>query len=113
MIKQLPNKPQHYLGELENCHWIEGTKDDIIYGYVAIKQADETANIHMEIIKWSHNIMREALIDWENVKGLCKHLGIKTIFVPGQQEIDSTWTKFVKLFGFSDIEQILIAKQEI
>ena len=113
MVKYLSNKPWHHLGDLENCYWLELAKTGKVYAYVAIKQADETANIHVEVVEWSHNIMKEALEDWQTVKRYCKQLGIKTIFVPGQKTLSSTWPRFVKLFGFSSVERILIAKQEI
>ena len=102
--------------DLGEFYWIEAYDKDGAYAYVAIDfRVEKTAIIHLEVLKFSHRILKSLVADWEGIKHICKQNDVKTVAAArtGTIEEHRTWVKFIRWFGFIDVKQIVNAIQEI
>lgn len=102
-----------------NCdafYYIKGFDNNGVYAYMAIDfRLKKSAILHLEVIRFSHEILKQLIGDWEGIKQILKENEVKTIAATrlGTTEEHKTWLKFIRWFGFNDIKQQVTAIQEI
>lgn len=113
MVIKLVEKPEGQLKDVnDKCIYFEFTYKDNPYAYFAFQLFDESAIIHNDVVKWNHNIAKQAQIDFKYVLGFLKAIGMKKVIAlyPG---IDKKWIKFIKMFGFPEPEHLLSSTKEL
>ena len=114
MVKRLENKPEGYFKEgLDNFMWFGLYYKKEVYGYAAIEIMGTFASVHTEMVRWSHHVARTMKIDWEEIKFICKFLGVIEMIASNNDVNDKRWRKFIRLFGFPEPKPILVSRQEI
>jgi hypothetical protein len=115
MVKRLSKRPDGYFIDAHNDKflWFELSYKKKPYAYAAIEMLGTFASLHTEMVAWSHNIAKVMQIDWEEVKFICKGLGVKELIASNDNVNDKRWHKFIRLFGFSEPKPILVSRQEI
>jgi len=115
MVKSLPNKPDGYFEGVNNDTflWFEFSYKKEPYAYIAIEVIGTFASAHTEMMKWSHNIAKTMRTDWEEIKSICRSLGVKEVVASNNDVNDKRWPKFIRLFGFDEPNPILVSRQEI
>ena len=113
MIKRC-EKPEGYFTNLPNHYmWFELYYKDEIYCYAGIEIVDIRASFHTHVLKWNHNIAKQILYDWEDLKFIVKSFGATQAIASNENLEDTRWPKFIKMFGFSEPQKILISIQEL
>jgi hypothetical protein len=115
MVKSLTNKPDGYFKDShsDSFLWFEFTYKNDPYAYVAIEVIGAFASAHTEMVRWSHNIAKTMKADWEEIKNICRSLGVKEVAATNNDINDKRWPKFIRLFGFDEPKPILVSRQEI
>jgi len=115
MVKRLRNKPYGYFKDapINNFLWFEFSYKKEPYAYIAIEVIGAFASAHTEMVKWSHNIAKTMKTDWEEIKSICRSLGVKEVVASNNDVNDKRWPKFIRLFGFDEPKPILVSRQEI
>jgi len=114
MVKRLDKKPEGYFkGSADNFMWFGLYYKKEVYAYAAIEILGTFASLHTEMVKWSHSVARMMKIDWEEIKFICKSLGVVEMVASNNNVNDKRWPKFIRLFGFSEPKPILVSRQEI
>ncbi len=87
--------------------------DEEICGYCAIQIHEKTASIHLVFKKWTPSVFRESLKDWKIIRNTLKIRGINKIVASQDNLEDKKWERFIKHFGFNDVQIVKMAVQEI
>jgi len=114
MVKRLDKKPDGYFTKLPDHYmWFELYYKSELYCYVGIEIISIWASFHTHVMKWNHNIAKTLFADWHTLKKICKGLGVTQLIASNENLEDKRWPKFIKMFGFSEPQAILISKQEL
>jgi len=115
MVKKILEKPKGYFKQAcsDNLMWFGLYYKKELYAYAAIEILGAFASLHTELIRWNHNIAKTMQIDWEEIKFICKCLGIKEMVASNNDVNDKRWPKFIRMFGFDSPKPILVSRQEI
>lgn len=107
MIKRLQNKA-------ENIECFEWSDTSSPYFLINLEMVGNSCSIHIEVTRWSHNVLKQARVDWIEFKKYIDSKGIKQI-VLSYPDIDENqwWVKFIKLFGFDEPKRVMISTMEI
>ena len=89
--------------------------DDKPYVYAAISPTPPNAIIHLEVVRWSHNILKKLIVDWDILKKTMKNNGIETVAITkmGNLKDNEAYVKFLAWMGLPEPYEILIANYEI
>ena len=117
MISEVRNKPSVF-GHLETaCRWFEAyeTGCSSPYAYWALQYGDDKSiGIHLEVMCWSHNILRQMIVhDWPWLKNEAKKMGATTLFAANKNYQDERWPKLIKHFGFPKPQVLALSVQEV
>lgn len=114
MIREC-KKPGIFQDLKDNLYYIEGYDENGIYAYMGFDVIGTNAILHLEMVKFSHIIMKNILNDWKIIKQTLKNAGITTICASrvGKIEDYDHWIRFVKKFGFDIVYQHVTVTQEL
>ena len=102
MIKRI-EKPE-VLDYIKFGEFFELHDDNGRYAYFALEfnPVPNTANIHMEVSRFSHNVLKTMREDFmPGLRELCRERNIKKV-IARKQGTDSRFPKLVKFLGFSE-----------
>jgi hypothetical protein len=107
-------RPQCFEKLEDDFMYFEGY-DTEPYVYAAISFHPPNAYMHLEVIRWSHNILKNLIVDWSILKKIIKENGVNiiTITKPGTLAENEAFVKFLNRLGLSQPHEILIAAYEI
>ena len=114
MIKKC-DKPD-VLKAQEGLYWIKGFDDKGVYAYMGIDfSMPHAAVIHLEVVRFSHSILKSLIVDWYGIKRILIENDVKTTAVTklGMIKDNKKFIRFIKIFGFTDVKQQFTAIQEL
>ena len=106
----LQDKPECF-SHVDSGYWYEVTNHiGKSYAYFGVEIFGDKAFVHFHMLdKWTPGKMKQALRDWEMLKGLMKGKGCSLIVVSNYNTEDKAWMKMIQHFGFPDPGVITIA----
>ena len=107
-------RPQCFEKLEEDFVYFEGY-DTKPYVYAAISFYPPMAYMHLEVIRFSHNILKRMIVDWDLLKKVIRENGVNTVTItkPGTLDSNKSYIKFLKKLGLSQPHEILIGTYEI
>ena len=113
MIRQIENKPEILEYVKDDFVYFELLDEKGLYGYMALRRLEDRADIHMEIIRWSHNVLKHMKTSWlPEFKRMCRINGVKEV-VGRQGGQDKKFGKFAQYLGFCKPEFVQMTRMEI
>ena len=100
----------------KDLYWIKGYDDKGAYAYMGIDfSMPYAAVIHLEVVRFSHTILRSLVWDWVGIKRILKENNVKIMAATkiGLIEDHEKFIRFIKIFGFTDVKQQFTAIQEL
>ena len=113
MIEPCP-KPEFYKYPEKGFIFLRAYDSDGDYGLLAIDlRFKPAALIHITAVRFSHNILKKMLVDWERIKKLLRDVEFETLVMTkiGTISNESKFIKFVGLFGFNEVIQQFTSSQ--
>ena len=88
---------------------------DFPYVYGAVSFNGKIGYLHLEVIKWSHNILKRMIVDWDIFKNIIKKNGVKHLIITKKGTLSENrgYVKFLSKMGLSSPQEILIGEYEI
>jgi hypothetical protein len=102
--------------DLSHLYCIKGFDKNGVYAYMGIDlRMPENAVLHLEVVRFSHTILKQLVGDWQGIVRILKENNTKTIAVTqsGETKDHEVWLKFIRWFGFCDIVKQITSIQEI
>ena len=102
--------------ELDYLYCVKAFDNNGVYAYLGLDmRVPESAVLHLEVIRFSHHILKKLVGDWQGVVRILKQNNIKRIVVAKSGIIDDNrkFLKFIRWFGFHSVEQQFVSIQEI
>ena len=90
-------------------------KNEIV-GYVAVEPIYDVFHLHLEMLDFNHNILREMQKNWQEIKTNMKKHGFIMAIAAKQTNSKEETQKFQKLINhmdFGQLEKVYLAKQVI
>ena len=100
LLKKRPEGIKIFDGLCNTAVYFENYDDAGPYAYVGFEIYANKANLHMLILRWSHNIAKKLKEDWDIHALMLMEFGVDLVVAIGQDAEDKRWHKFVRLFGF-------------
>ena len=112
MIRKTQTPPEVFAHQSPDHVHFELSDDKGVYGYAALRRRGVYADVHIELERWSHNVLKQVKADADLVKRMCRDMGVEMLIA--QKNLgDTRWPKFIKHLGFGEPEQIQISRLEI
>lgn len=105
-----PDKLSHLSGS--GYHWIAGWDNRGTYAWAGLQLKANEGQLHLEVVRWSHNTWRALKRDWLELLAFCRQRECELIVVankPGNQ----LWNKFIQKFGFPEPTNIILSILEV
>lgn len=85
------------------------------YLYVAFTPKPPTTIIHLEVVRFSHNILRMMIADWQDLKRVWMTLGIQRMIITkeGNLKDNVSYIKFLAKLGLPCPDEFLIANYRV
>ncbi len=112
MIGRERDQPECF-AHINGAEYFELRKNHEVYGHCAVQIHGEMASIHLVFKRWTLSIFRESLKDWGSIRKNLKIRGITQIVASQDNLEDKKWERFIKHFGFDDVQIVKMAVQEI
>ncbi len=114
MLKFLTEKPKGHFEDLPDDQgfiWLEGfTGGEQVYSYIALQIVGVHAGLHVEIVEFSHKIMKVMELDHAYLIGILNGFGVKNITASNKNlEDEDRWAKFIKRLGYPPPEKVMIS----
>jgi hypothetical protein len=95
--------------------FVEAFNKQCIYAYLALLIEPPSCVFHLEVVKFTHNILKHLYVDWDLLKSILKKNGVNKIMITkeGLLSENATYCKFLRKFGLPAPSQIMIAAYEI
>ena len=116
MVKLLTEKPDAFKHAQEGDVYYRLFDDAGSYAFGCINFSyPPIAMMHLEVHRFSHNIMKSADADWQYILTECQKRSCNIIHIntEGTIEEQSTFIKFVGNFGFKKFTQYIASIQHI
>lgn len=114
MLRILKARPEGLFEQTgPSAIFFEGYDDNGTYGYTAIEFIIDNASMHLEVVRWSHGILKKMIEDWKTIKMLCEFHNCKRILASQPDTTDTRWPKLIKHFGFPQPKAVLVSRQEV
>lgn len=86
-----------------------------IYAYIAASINIPNVLVHLQVIKWSHNVLKNFYFDWMEFKHIMKSNGVTQMVITkeGRLEDNKSWVKFLSKFGLCEPKQVMIATYDL
>ena len=100
----------------KDLYWIKGFDDKGVYAYMGIDfSMPYAAVIHLEVVRFSHTILKSLVDDWYGIKRILRENNVKIMAATkiGLIEDHEKFIRFIKIFGFKDVKQQFTAIQEL
>ena len=109
-IRRVEERPVCF--DFDGFEWFE-LWDKELYGYMALRVRGKRADIHMEITRWSHNVLKYMKREWRaEFKRLCVSEGVEEV-IGHHRGIDSTFGKFARHMGFCEPVVVQYSRMEV
>ena len=95
---------------------MEAYDDSGVYAYFGLDiSTPGWAALHLEVLRFSHSVLRKMIVDWELVKTIVKRVGVEKVVASNEGVLGDhgKWARFIGYFGFEDITEIVTSIQEI
>ena len=79
------------------------------YAYIGFYVYMHKVMVHLEVTRWSHNILKHLIFDWDEFKELMKSNDVREMVITKDGLVTESYTKFLKRFGLSAPHQVAIA----
>lgn len=114
MIKPTQDRPEIFnCFQGESYAWFELHDDDGLYGYMALRKRGKYADIHVELTRWTHTVLKHMkTIARLELKDMCRTNKVERL-IARKEGHDTVWPKFIKHFGFCEPERIQMSYMEI
>jgi hypothetical protein len=109
MIRVLKEKPECFKHVTREAIYIEAYNDKGPYAYVMLEFDYTVAGFHLEVIRWSHRILKEMKHDWIEVLDMCRDRGANKLMAQNTAMDDQRWPRFIKHFGFPEPMPVMIS----
>lgn len=96
----------------ERYEWYRAEDEDGLFAYVALAEAGEAMELHLEAVRWGPKARRAMESDLEWVKAEARRRGKRRLLGLKAEEghvPDPRWHKFVGLFGFENVAVVQTA----
>lgn len=85
-----------------NMYW-SGIYRGKVYAYSHVQIVKDTAHLHLYCQSWGHNVLREMIADYGQMKRILRGYGVTKIVATHPIEGQDKWGKFISLLGFGHI----------
>ena len=105
-----------HIDEAFDFIFIRGYDNDGTYGYMALDfRAPKMCIVHLEMTRFTAGVLKSLKGDWANIVARLKKDGIKHLATQrlGVLADYGPWLKFIRHFGFTDVQQIVSSVQNI
>lgn len=96
----------------DGCRWMSGSDEDGVYCWIAVKLKADEGQVHLQVVRWSHNILKKLTRDWRHVLKYCYLRGCRQMTAVSTPD-DPKWERFIKHFGFPGPINILCSTMEV
>lgn len=97
-----------------NIDYLELSNESGPYIHLAVEIIGPYASIHANMLRWTHNVFKDAVKEWENlILFTFIPFGVTQITANTPNINDKRFPKLIKLFGFPEPVNILISTMEI
>jgi len=101
------------MNHLQNRCSFFASRTDRDLAYWALDIVGDEAAVHLEVIHWSHNTLKQLHKDWDEITSWLKRWHIKKVIAANPHPDNGIWARFIKRVGFPKPQVILISTMEI
>lgn len=84
------------------------------YGWFAFQcDTPGTIGVHLEVMAWAPSVLRQMLLDWDELKKIAREMGAKDLYAANKNYKDKRWARLIKHFGFRKVSIIALSYQEV
>jgi len=120
MIRKCVDKPDcfaHIFNE-KDFIWIEAYDQQGIYAYLGLgffAESPKIGFVHLEVTRFSHRTLASMKRDWFEIITNLRKEGIEYLSTQQDGTLDKhkTWIKFIRHFGFTEVQQLVSATMKI
>jgi len=105
----LENRPECFRHFVEPFVWIQGYDEHGPYAHLAIAYIHETAVVHIDINRWTPNILKLMKEEWQEIVDMCREKGMVYIVAQTDKLDDPKWPRLVGYFGFPEPTKLALS----
>lgn len=113
-LVRIDSPPEPFAGfpSPERYEWYRAEDEDGLFAFVALAEAGESMELHLEAVRWGPKARRAMEKDLEWVKAEARRRGKSRLLGLKAEEghvPDPLWHRFVGLFGFGNVAVVQTA----
>ena len=113
MLRRISEKPDCLNRLADNGFFFEVTRNGTVVASVGVEIINDTGHMHMIVHKTTHNILKTIIGIWDQLVSFCKDNGCSRLVASSSTKEPEKFRKFINCFGFTDMQEIYVATQEI
>ena len=113
MVIEVMDRPVPFKHIATTSRWYELVDDKGVFGYMALKEELPAVGLHLEILRWSHNVLKTMIEDWQWVLHVVRQMGATNIYATNPNYKDRRWAKLLKHFGFPEPKVMALTVMEV
>lgn len=104
-VREVQSKPTPMAHFPDGYRWLALHEQDDVYAFCAFRPREEAMEMHLSMVRWSHQTLAKVRKDIEWLKTETRRQGLSAIMgvrVNTEGEFDPKLFRFSELFGFSE-----------